>query len=77
MGNIDIFHGSWATLVYVCRWYHNDTAVAIISLSTTAIVALVASGALPLPAAIAAVLGANIAQQANLAGRFVCVRWYA
>ena len=30
------------------------------SLSTTAIIALVASGALPLPAAIAAVLGANI-----------------
>ena len=31
------------------------------SLSTTAIIALVASGALPLPAAIGAVLGANIA----------------
>tara|TARA_B100000497_G_scaffold126096_1_gene164071 strand:- start:872 stop:1339 length:468 start_codon:yes stop_codon:yes gene_type:complete len=30
------------------------------SLSTTAIIALVASGAIPLPAAIAAVLGANI-----------------
>ena len=30
------------------------------SLSTTAIIALVASGALPLPAAIACVLGANI-----------------
>ena len=30
------------------------------SLSTTAIIALVASGALPLPSAIAAVLGANI-----------------
>jgi len=30
------------------------------SLSTTAIIALVASGAVPLPAAIAAVLGANI-----------------
>jgi Na+/phosphate symporter len=30
------------------------------SLSTTAIIALVASGALPLPAAVAAVLGANI-----------------
>ena len=31
------------------------------SLSTTAIIALVASGAIPLPAAIACVLGANIA----------------
>ena len=30
------------------------------SLSTTAIIALVASGAVPLPAAIAAVLGANV-----------------
>ena len=30
------------------------------SLSTTAIIALVASGALPLPAAVAAVLGANL-----------------
>ena len=30
------------------------------SLSTTAIIALVASGVLPLPAAVAAVLGANI-----------------
>ena len=30
------------------------------SLSTTAIIALVASGAVPLPAAVAAVLGANI-----------------
>jgi len=34
------------------------------SLSTTAIIALVASGALPLPAAIACVLGANIGTKA-------------
>ena len=34
------------------------------SLSTTAIIALVASGALPLPAAVACVLGANIESNA-------------
>ena len=43
------------------------------SLSTTAIIALVASGALPLPAAIACVLGANIGTTGAiwLAGFFV------
>ena len=43
------------------------------SLSTTAIIALVASGAIPLPAAIAAVLGANIGTTGTiwLAGFFV------
>ena len=43
------------------------------SLSTTAIIALAASGALPLPAAIAAVLGANIGTTGTiwLAGLFV------
>jgi len=43
------------------------------SLSTTAIIALVASGALPLPAAIGAVLGANIGTTGTiwLAGMFV------
>jgi len=43
------------------------------SLSTTAIIALVASGALPLPAAIGAVLGANIGTTGTiwLAGIFV------
>ena len=43
------------------------------SLSTTALIALVASGALPLPAAIAAVLGANIGTTGTiwLAGLFV------
>ena len=41
--------------------------------STTAIIALVASGALPLPSAIAAVLGANIGTTGTiwLAGMFV------
>ena len=43
------------------------------SLSTTAIIALVASGAVPLPAAVAAVLGANIGTTGTiwLAGLFV------
>ena len=43
------------------------------SLSTTAIIALVASGAVPLPAAVAAVLGANIGTTGTiwLAGVFV------
>ena len=43
------------------------------SLSTTTIVALVASGALPLPSAIAAVLGANIGTTGTiwLAGAFM------
>jgi len=44
------------------------------SLSTTAIIALVASGAVPLPAAIAAVLGANIGTTGTIwfAGVLVC-----
>jgi len=43
------------------------------SLSTTAIIALVASGVVPLPAAVAAVLGANIGTTGTiwLAGLFV------
>ena len=43
------------------------------SLSTTAIIALVASGAIPLPAAVACVLGANIGTTGTiwLAGFFV------
>ena len=61
MGNID--HLQWFTgnVVYMCLggiimtllWQSS-------SLSTTAIIALVASGAVPLPAAIACVLGANL-----------------
>ena len=47
------------------------------SLSTTAIIALVASGAVPLPAAIACVLGANIGTTGTiwLAGFFVSDCW--
>ncbi len=47
------------------------------SLSTTAIIALVASGALPLPAAVACVLGANIGTTGTiwLAGFFVSDGW--
>ena len=61
MGNMD--HLAWFTgnifymfiggIVMTLLWQSS-------SLSTTAIIALVASGAVPLPAAIAAVLGANI-----------------
>ena len=61
MGNMD--HLSWFTgniiymfiggIVMTLLWQSS-------SLSTTAIIALVASGAIPLPAAIACVLGANI-----------------
>ena len=61
MGNID--HLSWflgnpmymffGSIVMTLAWQSS-------SLSTTAIIALVASGALPLPSAVAAVLGANI-----------------
>jgi|TARA_B110000263_G_C14969201_1_gene356224 Na+/phosphate symporter len=61
MGNID--HLSWflsnpyymffGSIVMTLAWQSS-------SLSTTAIIALVASGVLPLPAAVAAVLGANI-----------------
>lgn len=61
MGNLDhlnffIHNPMWMFLggiVMTLLWQSS-------SLSTTAIIALVASGAVPLPAAIAAVLGANI-----------------
>ena len=74
MGNID--HLQWflgnpiymfvGGIVMTLLWQSS-------SLSTTAIIALVASGALPLPAAIAAVLGANIGTTGTiwLAGFFV------
>jgi len=74
MGNMD--HLSWflgspvymffGAIVMTLLWQSS-------SLSTTAIIALVASGALPLPAAIAAVLGANIGTTGTiwLAGLFV------
>ena len=61
MGNID--HLTWflgnpiymffGSIIMTLAWQSS-------SLSTTAIIALVASGVLPLPAAVAAVLGANI-----------------
>ena len=61
MGNID--HLQWflgnpiymffGSIIMTLAWQSS-------SLSTTAIIALVASGVLPLPAAVAAVLGANI-----------------
>ena len=61
MGNID--HLTWflgnpiymffGSIVMTLAWQSS-------SLSTTAIIALVASGVLPLPAAVAAVLGANL-----------------
>ena len=61
MGNID--HLQWflgnpiymffGSIVMTLAWQSS-------SLSTTAIIALVASGVLPLPAAVAAVLGANL-----------------
>ena len=61
MGNID--HLAWflgnpiymffGSIAMTLAWQSS-------SLSTTAIIALVASGVLPLPAAVAAVLGANI-----------------
>ena len=61
MGNMDqlsfFFHNPYwmflGGIVMTLLWQSS-------SLSTTAIIALVASGAVPLPAAIAAVLGANI-----------------
>jgi len=61
MGNMD--HLQWFTASPIFMFFG---AIALTlawqssSLSTTAIIALVASGAVPLPAAIAAVLGANI-----------------
>ena len=61
MGNID--HLTWflgnpiymffGSIIMTLAWQSS-------SLSTTAIIALVASGVLPLPAAVAAVLGANV-----------------
>ena len=61
MGNMDhlsyfIHNPYWMFLGGICMTLLWQSS----SLSTTAIIALVASGAVPLPAAIAAVLGANI-----------------
>ncbi len=61
MGNIDHLQWFIANPIYM---FIGGIAMTLAwqssSLSTTAIIALVASGAVPLPAAIAAVLGANI-----------------
>ena len=67
MGNID--HLTWflgnpiymffGSIIMTLAWQSS-------SLSTTAIIALVASGVLPLPAAVAAVLGANIGTKGTI-----------
>ena len=61
MGNIDHLQWFIANPFYM---FVGGIAMTLLwqssSLSTTAIIALVASGAVPLPAAIAAVLGANV-----------------
>jgi phosphate:Na+ symporter len=61
MGNMDNL--AWFTGNYIYMFLGGIVMTLLwqsSSLSTTAIIALVASGAVPLPAAIAAVLGANI-----------------
>jgi len=61
MGNMD--HLSWFVANPIYMFFGGiimTLAWQSSSLSTTAIIALVASGAVPLPAAIACVLGANI-----------------
>jgi len=74
MGNLDhlsyfIHNPYWMFLGGICMTLLWQSS----SLSTTAIIALVASGAVPLPAAVAAVLGANIGTTGTiwLAGLFV------
>jgi len=74
MGNLDhlsyfIHNPYWMFLGGICMTLLWQSS----SLSTTAIIALVASGAVPLPAAVAAVLGANIGTTGTiwLAGAFV------
>jgi len=61
MGNIDHLQWFIANPIYM---FFGGIIMTLLwqssSLSTTAIIALVASGAVPLPAAIAAVLGANL-----------------
>jgi Na+/phosphate symporter len=74
MGNMD--HLAWFTGNYIYMFLGGIVMTLLwqsSSLSTTAIIALVASGAVPLPAAIAAVLGANIGTTGTiwLAGFFV------
>ena len=78
MGNMD--HLSWFTGNYIYMFLGGIIMTLLwqsSSLSTTAIIALVASGAVPLPAAIAAVLGANIGTTGTiwLAGLLVSDGW--
>ena len=74
MGNMDHLQFFFGNPIYM---FIGGIAMTLLwqssSLSTTAIIALVASGALPLPAAIACVLGANIGTTGTiwLAGFFV------
>ena len=74
MGNIDHLQWFIANPIYM---FFGGIIMTLLwqssSLSTTAIIALVASGAVPLPAAIACVLGANIGTTGTiwLAGFFV------
>tara|TARA_B100000900_G_scaffold273840_1_gene233965 strand:- start:149 stop:625 length:477 start_codon:yes stop_codon:yes gene_type:complete len=78
MGNMD--HLAWFTGNYIYMFIGGIVMTLLwqsSSLSTTAIIALVASGAVPLPAAIAAVLGANIGTTGTiwLAGLLVSDGW--
>ena len=78
MGNMD--HLAWFTGNYIYMFLGGIIMTLLwqsSSLSTTAIIALVASGAVPLPAAIAAVLGANIGTTGTiwLAGLLVSDGW--
>ena len=78
MGNMD--HLAWFTGNYIYMFVGGIVMTLLwqsSSLSTTAIIALVASGAVPLPAAIAAVLGANIGTTGTiwLAGLLVSDGW--
>ena len=74
MGNIE--HLQWFTGNVVYMFFGGIIMTLLwqsSSLSTTAIIALVASGAIPLPAAVACVLGANLGTTGTiwLAGLFV------
>ena len=74
MGNLEHLNFFLANPIYM---FIGGIAMTLLwqssSLSTTAIIALVASGAIPLPAAVACVLGANIGTTGTiwLAGFFV------
>ena len=76
MGNIDHLNWFIANPIYM---FFGGIIMTLLqqssSLSTTAIIALVASGAVPLPAAIACVLGANIGTTGTIwKNRITCIR---